>query len=58
MSGARKGCRAIIQHCAAHRLNLAVVSSCKNVESYVGEIARFFKYSPKRQALLDKSLIL
>ena len=37
-SGARKGCRAIIQeqapmatfvHCAAHRLNLAVVSTCK-----------------------------
>ena len=31
-------------HCAAHRLNLAVVSACKiqvlkNVEAYIGEIA-------------------
>ena len=68
MSGARSGSQAIIQrepplalyfHCTAHRLNLAVVSSCsiqafKNAETYVGEIARFFSYSPKRQRLLDK----
>ena len=61
MSGARSGCQAIIQkkapqslyfHCAAHRLNLVVVASCsiqvfKNVESYVGEIARFFNFSAK-----------
>ena len=38
---------ALYFHCAAHRLNLAVVSACKiqsfkNAESYVGEIARFF----------------
>ena len=38
---------ALYFHCAAHRLNLAVVSacklqSCKNAESYVGDIARFF----------------
>ena len=70
MSGARSGSQAIIQreaplalyfHCAAHRLNLAVVSSCsiqafKNAETYVGEIARFFSYSPKRQRLLDKAI--
>lgn len=54
---------ALYFHCAAHRLNLAVVSSCpiqafKNVESCVGEMARFFKYSPKRQRLLDKAIDL
>jgi len=56
MSGARSGCKAIVQvkaplalyfHCAAHRLNLAIVSACKipqikNTESYIGEIARFY----------------
>ena len=70
MSGARSGCRTIVQqqapmaiytHCAAHQLNLAVVSACKiqsfkNVESYIGEIARFFKFSAKRQCLLDKAV--
>ena len=49
MSGAVSGCKSIVQqeaplalyfHCAAHRLNLAVVSACKlqsfkNVESYI-----------------------
>ena len=48
MSGARSGVKAIVQedapkamyyHCAAHRLNLAIVSACriqafKNAESY------------------------
>lgn len=52
MAGARSGCSAIIKekvplvqyhHCAAHRLNLAIVSACKiaafkNTESYIGEI--------------------
>ena len=47
-------------HCAALHLNLAVVSACKiqsftNAESYVGEIARFFNYSTKRQRALDKA---
>ena len=70
MSGARSGCSAVIQqqapkaayfHCAAHRLNLAVVSACKiqgfmNVEAYIGEIARFFAFSPKRQRLFDKTM--
>ena len=64
MSGAKSGCKTIIQkdaplsmyfHCAAHRLNFAVVSSCsilplKNAKSCLGEIARFFSYSAKRQA--------
>lgn len=70
MSGARSGCRAIVQqsapkaiyiHCAAHQLNLAIVSACKiqafrNTESCIGEIARFFHYSAKRQCLLDKAI--
>ena len=69
MSGARSGCSTIIRqqspmavyfHCAAHRLNLAVVSACKiqafrNVESYyIGEIARFFAFLAKRQRLFDR----
>ena len=67
MSGARSGCKTIVQqsaplamycHCASHRLNLAVISACKiqafkNTESFIGEIARFFNFSPKRQRLLD-----
>ena len=48
-------------HCAAHRLNLAVVSACKiqafkNAESYLGEIAIFFNFSAKRQRLLEKAI--
>ena len=68
MSGARSGCKSIVQqhapmvvyfHHAAHRLNLAVVPSCniqpfKTAESCIGDIARFFKFSAKRQHLLDK----
>jgi len=68
MSGAKSGCRALVQeraplalytHCAAHQLNLAIVAACKiqafkNTESCIGEIARFFQSSPKRQHLLDK----
>ena len=67
MSGAHSGCKAIVQQsaplamyyrCASHRLNLAIVSACKipafkNAESYIGEIARFFNFSAKRQRLLD-----
>ena len=70
MAGARSGCSAIIRekvplaqyhHCAAHRLNLAIVSACKiaafrNTESYIGEMARFFKFSAKRQRLLDAAI--
>lgn len=72
MAGARSGVSSIVQqiapmamyfHCAAHRLNLAVVSAChipafKNTESYIGEIAKFFSFSAKRQRLLDKSIEL
>ena len=48
-------------HCAAHRLNLAVMSACniqafKNVESYIGEIARFFAFSAKRQRVFDRAV--
>ena len=52
---------ALYFHCAAHRLNLAVVSACrlqafKNAESCVGEIARYFNFSAERQHLLDKAI--
>ena len=54
---------ALYTHCAAHQLNLAVVSACKiqecrNAESLIGEVARFFKYSAKRQQMLDKTVDL
>ena len=54
---------ALYVHCAAHGLNWAVVSACsiqfyKNAESYVGEIARFFNYSARRQNALDKAIKL
>ena len=72
MSGARSGCKSLVQqeaplaiycHCAAHRLNLAVVSACniqafKNAESYIGLIARFFHFSAKKQRMLDLALTL
>ena len=68
MAGAKSGCKALVQeqapmalytHCAAHQLNLSIVAACKiqafrNAESCIGEIARFFKFSPKWQQLLDK----
>ena len=61
MAGARSGCKSMVQqqapmviyiHCAANRLNLAVISACKmqafkNNESYIGEMARFFHFSAK-----------
>lgn len=67
---ARSGCRAVLNnqaslalyfHCAAHRLNMAIVSGCsiqafKNTESYLGEIAKFLGFSAKRQRLLDKAI--
>ena len=70
MSGARLGVKAVVQeaapkamyfHCAAHHLNLSVVSACKiqaftYAESYIGEIARFFSFSAKRQRLLDRAI--
>ena len=48
-------------HCAAHRLNLAIVSACniqtfKSTEACIGEISRFFKYSAKQQHLLEKCI--
>ena len=72
MAGAKSGCRAIVQrqapmsiyvHCASHRLNLAIVSACKiqafkNTESCVGEIARFFRFSLKRQRYLERAIDL
>ena len=70
LSGARSGYKTIVQrsaplaqyfHCTFYRLNLAVVSACKilalrNAESYIGEIARFFSFSPKRQRLLERAI--
>ena len=61
MSGTRSGAMALVQkaapmgayhHCAAHCLNLSIVSACKNpmikiAESCIGEMARFFSYSAK-----------
>ena len=70
MAGARSGVKAVVQefarkamyfHCAAHRLNLSVVSACsiqafKNAESYVGEIARFSVSQPRDNVCYTKPL--
>ena len=70
MSGTKNGCKSIIQehapmatytHCAAHILNLAIVSACniqafKSTEACIEEISRFFKYSAKQQRLLEKCI--
>ena len=63
MSGSRAGCQALIQkeapkavyvHCSSHKLNLAIVFACKissfkSTESYIGEVSRFFAYSPETE---------
>ena len=70
MSGAKNGCKSIVHehapmatytHCAAHRLNLAIVSACniqtfKSTEACIGEISRFFKFSAKWQCLFKKCI--
>jgi hypothetical protein len=68
MSGAKNGCQALIMekaplgfyvHCASHQLNLALVNASnlpeiRNAHSTLGEISRFFGFSPKRQRFLEK----
>ena len=67
MAGQTKGTAARIQslypkavytHCAAHRLNLCVVKCCSirevnNMMKTADKVARFFKYSLKRQLALE-----
>lgn len=50
--------KAIYTHCASHRLNLCVVKCCSirevnNMMQIADKVARFFKYSPKRQLALE-----
>ena len=52
---------AIYMHCASHKLNLCVASSCsvqmvKNMMDTVRIISDFFNNSPKRQAALEKNI--
>ena len=70
MAGKYNGTAAIIQdsypkatyvHCAAHSLNLCVVSACsipaiRNAHRVLQEICIFFNYSPKRQAELERQI--
>ena len=70
MAGVTKGAAAIIRktypkavyvHCASHRLNLCVMKSCqlqavRNMMGTVGEISRYFEFSPKRQGLLGEQI--
>ena len=67
MAGKYNGTGAIIQdrypkaHCAAHSLNLCVVSACSipaihNTHGVLQEICIFFNYSPKRQAELERQI--
>ena len=51
--------RAVYVHCAAHTLNLCVVSACsiqmvKNMMGTMVEICLFFSNSPKRQNVLER----
>lgn len=66
MSGKCKGAAAVIKkdypmakyfHCSSHKLNLCVVKCCslakvRNMMDTLGEITRYFNYSPKREGLL------
>ena len=50
--------KALCTHCAAHRLNLCVVKCCNirevnNMMQIADKVARFFKYSLKRQLALE-----
>ena len=52
---------AIYMHCAFHKLNLCVASSCsvqmvKNMMDAVRVISDFFNNSPKRQTALEKKI--
>ena len=70
MAGATKGAAALITkiypsavyiHCASHRLNLCVMKSCqlqgvRNMMGTMGEICRYFGFSPKRQGVLETKI--
>ena len=72
MAGRLKGCaarftqevpRAIYFHCASHQLNLALSAACRMPEiqcamSTLKAVGLFYKYSPKRQRELEKSVQL
>ena len=50
--------KALYTHCAAYHLNLCVVKCCNirkvnNMMQIADKVARFFKYSPKRQLALE-----
>ena len=54
---------AIYSHCAAHQLNLAVVSACKveafkSTELTIGEIAQFSSTQQKGSVFLDRGMDL
>ena len=71
MSSCRKGVsgrilqknpKALYTHCSSHRLNLMIVSASKlpvvrDVVDVIGELSRFFKYSPKRQQCLSSVIL-
>ena len=53
--------KAIYTHCASHRLNLCVMKcrdmrEVNNMMQTADAIARFFKFSPKRQQALESGL--
>ena len=70
MRGRLKGCRTLFLnyapkaqyfHCASHILNLSLSQSCTQLEvqcmmSTLKDVALFFKYSPKRQRLLESCI--
>ena len=54
--------KALYSHCASHRLNLAIYSSCdivsvRNLMSTVKDVTYFFKFSPIRANHLEKFIL-
>ena len=54
--------KALYTHCASHRLNLAICSSCgivsvRNLLSTVKDVTYFFKLSPIRADHLEKFIL-
>ena len=54
--------KAVYVHCASHKRNLVIVEACKipvvrNAMGVITKVADFLKYSPKRQAFLEKKFV-
>ena len=71
MVGATKGAASIIRsqypkaiyfHCASHKLNLCLASSCKlscvtTMMSHITALSNFFNYLPGKQECLESAVV-